>query len=279
MKSCLCGRLTREPGRQFNLTSYLADTPLPPSPTLPQRDILQNIQNGANSLLAVAATRVSDVAGHVQSAVSSAAASLPQIEDYLPLNCTIGTEQFCVGYRNTQNLSCSHSPFELSALLPDAVQDLPGPVEDALRERMGDLLPLADDLSNLTASLNTCLIVGLISIIFVAVFACCLVCDTWISRKMGTVARLLIYLCVAVVCCAPYSALVTLHVKVMKGAQRLPVWVEVQKGEVMGLSIGLLVCAVIFVVLAAVASSPKVVQWTSNSLRVRRNVPVRRLAT
>jgi hypothetical protein len=188
------------------------------------------------------------------------------------MNCSIGTEQFCVGFRNRQNLSCSYSPFGISALLPEAIEDLPGPVEDALRERMDDLSPLAGDLSSLPQSIDICIIVGTLAMSLVLVLSTYLLWDSCTRRNVGIKTRWLAYLAMAVLCCSPYLALVVSQSKVIKEAQGLPSWVEVQKGEVMGLSIGLLVCAAIFVALSAVVSSQVVVNWIRNGLDVRGNV-------
>jgi hypothetical protein len=248
--------------RQFNFTSYLSDQPAPSSPALPQRDILHDIQNGASSILAVAATRVSDAASHVESAISSAAAALPQLEDYVPLNCSFGMRQFCVGYRGQQGLSCSSSAFDVSDLLPDRIQDLPAPVEDAFRERIADLSPLANHLSSLSTSVLVCLIVGSMMMIFMLALSCCLAhawpsCVASISPKVGTKTRVLVHLAVSMLCSAPYLALVLLQSKVVREAKGLPGWVEVKQGEVFGLSVGILVCAAVFVALSVVVSSRK----------------------
>jgi hypothetical protein len=245
---------------------------LPSAPALPPRDIFHDIQNGANSILTVAATRVSDAAGHVQSAVSSATASLPRIEDYIPQNCSIGTEQFCVGYRHSQNLSCNHLPFDLSVLLPDAAQSLPGPVRDAFREQMGRLSPLADHLDRLPSSIDICLFTGLISVLLVVVPFAWLGYSRWTSRKVATMPKQLVYLATPVVGCTPYSALVVLQSRPMKEAKTLPAWVDVQQGVVLGLGVGLLVCAMAFVTLLAFASSRRGIAWVKDRLRVRGNV-------
>jgi hypothetical protein len=120
--------------------------------------------------VAVAATKVSDAAGYVKSALSLAVAAvpkLPQIEDYVPVNCTFSLKCFCVGYLYAQDLLCSDSLFDISALLPDTIQDLLAPLEAAFRERIGDLSPLADHLSRLPTSVLTCLLIGICSIILV----------------------------------------------------------------------------------------------------------------
>jgi hypothetical protein len=178
-------------------------------------------------------------------------------------------EQFCVGYRHTQNLSCSYLPFDVSALLPDAAEDLPGPVGDAFREQIGRLSPLADDLDSLPGSIDVCLFAGLISVLLVVVPFVWLGYSNWTSRKVGTMPKLLVYLATPVVGCTPYLALVVLQSKVIEEAKGLPAWVDVQQGAVLGLGVGLLVCAVAFVALLAVASSQRVVTRVKDRLCVR----------
>jgi hypothetical protein len=111
-----------------------------PSPALSQRDMLQDFQSAASRILDAAATKASDAVDHVQSAVSSAATALPQLEDHVPLNCSFGIIRFCIGFRHS--LSCSGWPFTLSALLPDELQDLPGPLGNTLQAAIQELSPL-----------------------------------------------------------------------------------------------------------------------------------------
>jgi hypothetical protein len=261
---------------QFDLTSALPGPLFSSAPgPLPQRDIIQDIQNGASSLLEVAATRASDAASHVQSSISSAVASLPEapeIEDYFPLNCSFGIRQFCVGYRHEQSLSCSDSPFKISTLLPDEIESLPSLVEDALRERIGELYPLAHDLNSLPTSILICLIIGSITMILALGVSSCLAFDNRISRKAGPKARIVIYFFMAVACCVPYLALALIQNKVMRKAKGLPNWVAVEQGDIFGYSIGLFVCAAIFVPLSAAASYQKVVQWIKDRVYASNHV-------
>jgi hypothetical protein len=111
---------------------------------------------------------VLDAAGYVESALSSAVAAGPkllQIEDYVSVNCTFGLKRFCVGYLYAQDLLCSDSPFDISALLLDTIQDLLAPLEAAFCEWIGDLSLLADYLSRLPTLVLTCLLIGICSTI------------------------------------------------------------------------------------------------------------------
>jgi hypothetical protein len=244
------------------------------SPALLYRDLLQDVQNGANSLVAFAATRVSDATGYVESALSSAVAALPelpQIEDYVPVNCTFGIHQFCVGCLHAQDASCSDSPFDISALLPDAIQDLPAPLVAAFRELIDGLSPLADRLSRLPTLVGVCLILGLsCMMILLGVFCYQAYVNYCTAQGPGHVWHVVIYLIMATVCCAPYLTLILLQRTAVKDAMGFPDWVEVQAGAAFGLSIGILVCTVVFVALSAICLSPKVVSRLRAAAVVRK---------
>jgi hypothetical protein len=225
----------------------------------------------------VAATRASDAAGHVESAIGSAVASLPklpelQLDDYLPLNCSFGIHQFCVGYRHQQSLSCSSSRFDLAALLPDEIHALPGAVEDALQERIGDLSPLAGDLSSLPTAVLFCVSTGTFCMMVAILVTSCLAFDNSISRKAGAKARVLVHICMFVACSAPYLTLTLLQKNAMDEAGKLPAWVAVERGELFGHSVGLLVCAALFMVLSAIVTWEKAVQWMKERVGARGSV-------
>jgi hypothetical protein len=250
--------LTEDLCTQFNLTSTFSDLISPSSlQPLSQRDILDDLQNGANSLLAIAATRASAAAGHVESAISSVVASLPEvpnIENYVPMNCSFGTREFCIGYRHKQSLSCSDSLFNISVLLPDEIKALPDSVEDALRQRIGDLSPLADSFKSLRTSILICTLAGLFMMLLLVLLRIPQFYN-WIHKKfsLSFKTRVIILLFMAPACCAPYFALAILHRQVVKTAEKLPDWVAVEKGEVFEYSIGLVVCAVLLLVILLAA--------------------------
>jgi hypothetical protein len=197
---------------------------------------------------------------------------IPEIEDYVPLNCSFGIRQFCVSYRHERSPACSDSPFDISALLPDKALALPGLIEDALRDRIGELYPLVDKLSSLPTSVSICLIVGNINTMLALGLFGCLACDNRISRKTGLKARVLIYISMAMACCAPYLALALIQSKVVKEAESLPAWVKVEQGDMFGYSIVLLVCALVFAALSAAASCQKAVHWMRDRIGIRANL-------
>jgi hypothetical protein len=197
---------------------------------------------------------------------------IPEIEDYVPLNCTFGIRQFCVGYRHERIPACSDSPFDISALLPDKTLALPGLIEDALKDRIGELYPLVHKLSSLPTSVSICLIAGTINTMLALGLFSCLACDNRISRKAGLKTRVLIYLSMAMACCAPYLALALIQSKVVEEAESLPAWVRVEQGDIFGYSIGLLVCALVFAALSAATSCQTVVHWMQDRVGIRENV-------
>jgi hypothetical protein len=76
----------------------------------------------------------------------------------------------------------------------------------------------------------------------------------------------------AAACCVPYLALALIQSKVMGKAKGLPDWVAVEQGDIFGYSIGLFVCAAIFVPLSAAASYQKVVQWIKDRVYASNHV-------
>lgn len=243
--------------QQFNFTRSLFDQQSVPSPALLQRDVLQDLQGAASSILDAAATKASDAVDNVQSAVSSVATALPQLEDHVPLNCSFGITQFCVGFRHS--LSCSGWPLTLSALLPDELEDLPAPLEDAIQAGIQELSPLPGSLGNLPEIVIGSLIAGAVSMPLLLVLSCFVAfgwpsCIAKITQKLSTNTQILLHFGVGLVCCLPYVVLVAVQRKVMAAVEKLPAWVQAKAGEVFGLSVGVLVCAVVFAVLAAVLS-------------------------
>lgn len=81
---------------------------------------------------------ISKGVSHVQSAISSAVTSLASdVNTLLPVNCSIGFKDFCVGY--LQKYSCIELPINFSQLVPDAIQT---PLQKQLTQ-LNDLSSLA----------------------------------------------------------------------------------------------------------------------------------------
>lgn len=191
----------------------------------------------------------------MQSAVGSVATSVPQIEDYVPLNCTFGLVRFCVGFK--RSLSCSSSPFTLSALVSDEIQDLPGPLGDAIESHIGELASLPGSVRSLSTGVMGCLIAGALSIMLLLLLSCSVAyaCPASISRMVQKVSarkQMLFHLGVGMVCCSPYVALVAVQHNVIRALGKLPAWVQAEAGEVFGVSIGTMASVLVFAALVAV---------------------------
>lgn len=190
---------------------------------------------------------------------------MPQLEDYVPLNCSFGLTQFCVGFK--RSLFCSSSPFTLSALVPDEIRNLPRPLGDAIEARIGELAVLPSNVRDLSTGVIICLIVGALAMVALLLLSCSIAyaCPASIGRavqKVSTRKQMLIHFCVGMLCCSPYVALVAVQDDVIRPAQKLPAWVQAEAGEVFRVSIATLTFAVVFAALVAVLAG-----WT----RVQRN--------
>jgi hypothetical protein len=226
---------------------------------LRNRDLLEDLQDGARSALEAAATRVAGAATQAESAISSAAATVQSIEDYVPRNCSLGTKRFCIGYK--QDVNCSGLPLNLTSLLPVSLQELPGPVENAIRDRVETLSQLADSSTRFSAfSVSATLISGLVLMIMVVVLALSLSLGrpqviTGVFGKLRVVSRALALLTLGLVCCFPFVLLAVILHTVLKAARGLPSWVEVKTGEACGLGFGALACALVLPFVLAAAPS------------------------
>lgn len=249
---------------QFNLTDDFQGLIAPVSPKK-ERDIFQSIQSGANSLLGVAATKVSGAASQVESAVGSAATFAQDLEDRIPQNCSIGTKKVCVSTKH--NVTCAHLPFDLSRIMPDPIKDLPIGLEHAIQERIRALSPIPKTLNRITHfTVQGLLLTWLIPTSFISILSCLLVAN-WpiqinsLTHRMQTSFKGMIIIATGIIFCSPLAFLVIVISVVIQKAAMLPSWVELEKGEVTALCYGCMGCAVAIIVLSA--SAPAVGQLRS----------------
>ncbi|CAE7016065.1 hypothetical protein PTNB73_01358 [Pyrenophora teres f. teres] len=227
--------------RSFNFTNAFADVFPSSAHALRDRDLLEDLQDEARSALNAAATRVADAASQAESAISSAAATVQNIEEHVPQNCSLGTKRFCIGYK--QDVNCSDLPLNLSSLLPEGVQELPGPVQDALRDRAEALSQLAESSTRFLAfSVPSTLISGLVLMVIARVFG-----------KLKAVPRALALLGLGLVCCSPFVLLGVILDTFRRVADELPSWVGVEIGEACGLGFAALACALVLTFIFAAA--------------------------
>lgn len=229
---------------------------------LRDRDLLEDLQDGARSALNAAATRVADAASLAESAISSAAAAAPSLEEYVPRNCSLGTMRFCVGYK--QDVNCSDLPLNLSSLLPEGVQELPGPVQDAIRDRAEALSQLAESSTRFPAfSVPATLISGLVLMSIVATLSLSLAFGrpqvvTRVFGRLKAVPRALALLALGLMCCSPFVLLGVILDIILRAAGELPSWVGVELGEACRLGFAALACALVLTFISAAAPSAAV---------------------
>lgn len=229
--------------------------------------IVSDILSQARSAAVAAATSVPEAAGRVDGALGALAASVREIEERLPKSCSIGTQRACIGY--TDNTTCFQLPLNLSSLIMEVSAPSSGPVartvQRLLIDRVEQLQPLADRLSDVTSYFQRILFAGLIlSAISTIVFVCVCRHDWWQAKgsTLHSWGRMGMLIALGIVCCAPFTALVALFLLLRARQDTLPSWVEAASGQVSSLCLGALACVLLMVTLTAVAacrlaSSPK----------------------
>jgi hypothetical protein len=241
----------------LNLTGGLSDELSSLLSPVQERGIFQDVQDGANSLLDAAATKVSSAADRVESKVSSAAARIQDLEDRVPQNCSLGTKRFCI--RSKRRSTCSDLPPDLSRLVSDAMQDLPAGVGDVLGERVAALSPLPATLSKTPGFSMQDVMIAQLALVSAVTVLSCLLAAGWPPRlallvlKLGTGFRVVAMAVLGFLCCVPLILVVSIVRMLLEKATQLPSWVEVEQGEVPALCYGALGCALALVLLAAAA--------------------------
>jgi hypothetical protein len=226
---------------------------------LRDRDLLEDLHDGARSALNTAATRVADAASQVESAISSGVATIQSVEEHVPRNCSLGTKSFCIGYK--QDINCSDLPLNLSSLLPEGVQEFPGLVQDAVRDRAEALSQLAESSTKFSSFfMPGTLISGLVLMSIVATLSLSLALGrpqvvTRVFGKLKTVPRSLALLALGLMCCTPFLLLGVILNTILRAADELPWWVGVEVGEVSGLCFAALACALILMLIFAAVPS------------------------
>lgn len=229
---------------------------------LRDRDLFEDFPDRAKSALNAAATKVADAASQAESAISSAADTVQSIEEFVPRNCSLGVKRFCIGY--TQDVSCSDLPLNFSRLLPEGVQELPGPVQDAIRDRAEALSQLVESSNRFPAfSVPDTLISGVALMGTVAILSLSLALGRprAMSRALGKliavlrVLTFLPFLFLGLICCSPFVLLAVMLHTILGAAHELPSWVGVETGEACGLGFAALACALVSALIFAATPS------------------------
>jgi hypothetical protein len=245
---------------KISITPLFRDQLTPEAVRSAPRDILQDLRDEASNAVNSAASRVNEVANHVESAVSSAIASSPNLDDFVPSNCSFGMEQFCLNFNSTkQDTICIRSSFEPLKLLPESVRGLPEPLQLAIEKYLEAFNPVTDKLRSLPAQAKAWLISGTISVTLLLILGLVILyvfhlkplslVATWCRNRASV--TLVVCFTLGVISCLPYVLLVHVQHKVYSVAASISDWVDVEKGQILGLSIGILSCGLSFSVLLA----------------------------
>lgn len=221
------------------------------------------------------AKKAPDAADNIQSTVSSAAVSLLQIGEYVPVNCSFGIIQFCVGFNHGQ--SCSSSRLTVSEFVQGKIQDLPSPLRDSIQARVKDLSSLPHSLDSLPTAVLGCLIAGPLSFITLLLLSCCVAYGypthfADIIERIGARKQVMIHFGVGLVFCVPYVVLVAMQRKVIQDVEQLSAWVEIEVGRIFGTSIGAMVFAITLDAFLAILSGCIRAQRTRGVSRTRPSI-------
>ncbi|KAF2818075.1 hypothetical protein CC86DRAFT_435319, partial [Ophiobolus disseminans] len=225
---------------------------------LRDRGLLEDIHDGFSSALSAAATGVANAAGQAQGALSSAAASVEDVENRIPHTYSLGTRQFCVESKHATD--CRDLPLNLSSLLPENIHKLPDVVEDALRERGDQLSSLMGPWNKLSShTVPGILITEIVLMSLLTITSMCLELGAlpWALRwlcQLGITLRVLATVVLGVILCTPLMVLASVLHEILRSAEKLPAWIVVDRGEVGRLSFGACACALILVLWTAVAA-------------------------
>lgn len=167
----------------------------------------------------------------------------------------LAPKKFCVGF--VDNITCKGLPLNLSDLLPDAMEDLPRPFEDAIRDEVDNLQTIANALLNIMF-IRILLIVGLV---LVLIFAFLFIVSLF-SRMLFIVgilvrlsyrSRILVHAILGLVSCLLLVVVAVVLLVFRQKTSSLPSWVEVKHGEVGGLCLGAICCAIVLTFTTAIS--------------------------
>lgn len=246
---------------------------------------MQDIRSKINSIEDVAttafpgvvATPIQDIQSKVNSVKNAIATDFPdaieatiqEIEKYIPKNFSLGTKEFCVGIG--PNITCHDLPLILSGLVPeiaqnlsDSIQILPDTLEKSVQDQLTKLQeklqeklqPLERTLKIVTTPyIRYCLVAGLVFLAVIAIVLACAVFSGLFSI-MSILAKLTVGLRVVMVLgliCCVLLFIPTVIVQLFEAnTKKLPSGIRVEKGEVGGLCIGALCCAVVMTILTMI---------------------------
>lgn len=223
-----------------SIGSHVTDVANSLETTLPSA--VSRLGGAANTAVDSIETAIPEVISQVRSAANAVATAVPAaIEAILPRNCSIGTNQFCIG--RADSVLCYNLPPNISGIIPLEIRNSLG--EDFSSIQVFDIA-----LTKITTrTIQDIWIAGLVLIFLI-------LCSTLFSIFRSTffqlrVWRVVFHLVFGLIFCIPFIiTVVTLHILHSK-LSSLPNWIQIVQGDLMGLFIGGLCCAVTLVAFCA----------------------------
>jgi hypothetical protein len=187
-------------------------------------------------------TEIPAVVSQVRSAANAVATAVPAaIEAIVPRNCSIGATQFCIGLAH--NVSCYPLPPDISGMIPSEIRNKLGEelesiqiFETAFRTALTKITP---------TTFRTVWIAGFVLIFLI--LASSLFSIHGFVLLNHRMLRITCHLVVGLIFCIPFIVLVVILRILLSKARALPSWIQVVEGELLGLFIGGLCCAVTLV--------------------------------
>ena len=252
------------PVRQLNATTFLKDAVL--AADLARRDLLHDIEGAAKGIVGSASTvplsaidaidtAFSEAFSKIESAAGALATPIQELEQVIQGNCSIGTQNRCVGY--LRDITCFNTPMNVSGLMLNMTSRssglLTGGIRDAFLDGVNQLQPLADRLSSISMYFEKVLVLGLVlmGVLFVVFMGSIFASLLDILLRLSVCFRAVIVLAFALVCCVPFAVLAISFGLLQTAMDNLPPWIEAQSGEVSRLCLGAFVCAILLALLTA----------------------------
>jgi hypothetical protein len=190
----------------------------------------------------VLATAIATAVNNAQSAAGAVAtAATAAIEGSIPLNCSLGTKGFCVGFAN-HTQQCDKFPLNVSRIIPEAVVSFVADDFQALQ-------PLAGILARVNpTNIEYCLRFGLGFILIMGTILVFLI-FTRLFSFVHFFLKFGISLVSGVVCCLLLLVPTVILYEVQRKIQDLQPFIQVEKGVASSYSWGASGCAILMMLL------------------------------
>lgn len=187
---------------------------------------------------------------------------IPPNRSNIPERCSVGTDQFCIGFRFQRDVFCHHLPFRFTSM--ELHTGRIGTNFNSAQKLDAALMQLTFN------SIKGSLVTGLVIAVCFTALSIRLVCQWWfmiptyehrayrwcfsfLAGNENMVLRTVVVFLSGIVCCTPLiiPSLVLLSVKSQLTELLLPGWIKVEFGQVLPLCLAAVSCFMTAVALAS----------------------------